>query len=158
MTSDAKSPDEYAAGQSGDRKQAVMQLRAVIKKNLPFGFTETMGYGMIGYVVPLERYPAGYHVNPALPLPFINLASQKNFIAVYHFGLYASPSLLSWFKEAYPRYVKTRLDMGKSCIRFKNTAHIPYELIGELCSKMSVEEWIELYEKNTTPGGSSGKG
>ncbi len=157
MTSDARSPDEYVAGLSGDRKQAVMKLRAVIKKNLPAGFKETMSYGMIGYVVPFERYPAGYHVNPDLPLPFINLASQKKYIAMYHSGLYASPTLLSWFKEAYPRHVNTRLDMGKSCIRFKNTAHIPYELIGELCSKMSVEEWIELYEVNTNRQGTGKK-
>lgn len=158
MTSDAKTPDEYTAALPDERKQAVSQLRAVIKKNLPAGFKETMGYGMIGYVVPLDRYPAGYHCNPELPLPFINLASQKNFIALYHSGMYASQALLSWFTSEYSRHANSKPDMSKSCVRFKNLPHIPFQLIGDLCTKMSVDEWIALYEKNINPKGSTGKG
>lgn len=155
MTSDAKTPDDYIAALPEDRKSAVTRLRAVIRKNLAAGFKETMGYGMIGYVVPLDLYPAGYHCNRELPLPFMNLASQKNAISLYHSGMYASPELLSWFTSEYPRYVKTKLDMGKSCVRFRNMDQIPYELIGELCTKMSVEEWIALYEKNVNPKGAA---
>ena len=108
-----------------------------------------MSYGMLGFVVPHSQYPGGYHCSPELPLPFINLASQKNFVALYHSGIYASKELLDWFVAEYPKYVKTKLDMGKSCVRFKNMETIPYKLIGELCTKMTVNEWITLYEKNT---------
>lgn len=101
---------------------------------------------MPGFVVPHSIYPAGYHVNPKLPLPFINFASQKNFIALYHMGIYSDKGLLEWFINEYPKHSKTRLDMGKSCIRFKNSQNIPYDLIAELSSKMTPEEWIKLYE------------
>jgi Domain of unknown function (DU1801) len=107
-----------------------------------------MSYGMLGYVVPHSVYPDGYHCNPKTPLPFMNLASQKNFIAVYHMGVYAKKELLDWFVLEYPKYCKHKLDMGKSCIRFKKTEDIPYKLIGELTAKMSAEEWIDIYEKN----------
>ena len=146
MRSEAKTPDEYIAEVPDDRKEAMSRLRATIKDNLPPGFKEVMSYGMLGYVVPHELYPAGYHCSPELPLPFMNLASQKNFIAVYHAGIYADPNLLNWFVEEYPKYVSTKLDMGKSCIRFKNVKNIPYDLIGELSTKMTVENWIETYE------------
>ncbi len=102
----------------------------------------------LGYVVPHSLYPAGYHVQPELPLPFINLASQKNFIALYHSGIYADPALMNWFKNEYPIHCKRKLDMGKSCVRFKSMDDIPYELIAELCTKMTPTEWISLYEKN----------
>lgn len=105
-----------------------------------------MSYGMIGYVVPHSVYPAGYHCDPKLPLPFINLASQKNFIALYHMGLYADAELLEWFTAEYPRHSSTKLDMGKSCIRFKKPEAIPYALIGQLAKKMSTDDWIRLYE------------
>ena len=107
-----------------------------------------MGYGMLAYVVPQSIYPDGYHCNPKLPLPFINLASQKNFIALYHSGIYASKELYNWFLAAYPKHCKRKIDMGKSCIRFKNINDIPYDLIGELCAKITVAQWIEQYEKN----------
>ena len=129
-----------------ERKEAVGRLRKIIKSNLPEGFEEVMNYGMIGYVVPHKLYPSGYHCDPTLPLPFMNLASQKNFIAVYHAGIYADPELLNWFIAEYPKHVSTKLDMGKSCIRFKNVQNIPYELIGELSTKMTVEKWINTYE------------
>ena len=147
MQSKATTPKEYIAELPEDRKQAIMKLRDSILKNLPEGFEEEMSYGMIGYVVPHSKYPAGYHVNPELPLPFINIASQKNFIALYHMGIYSDKDLLNWFVSEYPKHVKTKLDMGKSCIRFKNLEHIPYSLIGELVAKMTTEQWISIYEK-----------
>jgi len=139
---------EYIGSLSEDRKTPMQKLREVINKNLPEGFKEQMSYGMIGWVVPHSAYAPGYHCDPKLPLPFLSIASQKNFIAVYHMGMYASPELLNWFTAEYPKYVKTKLDMGKSCIRFKKPEVIPFELIGELASKMTVQGWIELYEKN----------
>ena len=148
MTSDAKTPNEYIASLPDDRKAAIGKLREVILANLPDGFEETMSYGMIGYVVPHSIYPAGYHVDPKLPLPFMNLASQKNNVAIYHSGIYANPDLADWFKKEYGERVSTKLNMGKSCVRIKKMEHIPYDLIGELAAKMTVNDWIELYEKN----------
>jgi hypothetical protein len=119
----------------------------VIKKNLSAGFKEMMGYGMLGFAVPHSKYPAGYHCNPKDPLPFMGIASQKNFIAVYHMGVYASPELLEWFTAAHAKTSPKKLDMGKSCIRYKKPEDIPFELIGELAAKMSADEWIALYEQ-----------
>lgn len=147
MQSTAKTPAEYITELPEERKQPVSRLRETILKNLPEGFEEIMSYGMIGYVVPHSLYPAGYHCNPVLPLPFINIASQKNFIALYHMGIYSDKNLLNWFVSEYPKHVKTKLDMGKSCIRFKNTKEIPYNLIGQLVSRMTVEQWINIYEQ-----------
>ncbi len=129
-----------------DRKEIVSKIREIIEENLPDGFSETISYGMIGYVVPHSIYPGGYHVDPNLPLPFINLASQKNYIALYHSGVYADSELLDWFVGEFPKHTKRKLDMGKSCIRFKYMDDIPYELIGELVRKMSVEQWVKLYD------------
>tara|TARA_R100000935_G_C2833621_1_gene166689 strand:- start:817 stop:1272 length:456 start_codon:yes stop_codon:yes gene_type:complete len=143
----ANSPEEYIEKIPDNHKPAISKLRRVITNNLPAGFQENMSYGMIGYIVPHTLYPMGYHCSPQLPLPFINIASQKNFIAVYHMGIYLNTELLAWFKTEYPKHSNLKLDMGKSCIRFKNPDKIPFELIGELASKLTVEEWIELYEK-----------
>lgn len=140
--------DNYIEQLPEDRKAAMESLRKIFSKNLPDGFQECMSYGMIGYVVPHSIYPAGYHCDAKLPLPFINLASQKSHIAVYHMGIYADPALLAWFQESYSKNVKGKLDMGKSCIRFKKPEQIPYELFAELARKMSVQDWIDLYEKN----------
>ena len=148
MTSDAATPEEYVRNLTEDRKSAISSLRKTIMANLPKGFEEVMSYGMIGYVVPHSLYPGGYHCSPELPLPFINIASQKNFVAFYHSGIYADNSLHDWFVSEYPKYVKTKLDMGKSCVRFKRVELIPYELLGDLCTKMTVDQWIELYESN----------
>jgi uncharacterized protein YdhG (YjbR/CyaY superfamily) len=131
-----------------ERKKVISKLRKTILEHLPNGFEETLSYGMIGYVVPHKIYPEGYHCNPKLPLPFINLASQKNYISLYHLGLYADQKLLNWFIAEYEMSGAGKLDMGKSCIRFKVTVDIPYPLIGKLCSKMSAENWIKLYEKS----------
>jgi uncharacterized protein YdhG (YjbR/CyaY superfamily) len=146
MQSTAIDPQEYLQTLPAEREEAMQMLREVILENLPEGFEERMSYGMIGYVVPHTLYPNGYHCDPKLPLPFLNIASQKNFIAVYHMGIYSNPELLEWFKAEYPKHVKTKLDMGKSCIRFKKTDQIPFELIGELASKLTPQDWIDMYE------------
>ena len=148
MTSTAVTPDEYIDSLPEDRKVAMSELRKVIIKNIPKGFHEEMSYGMIGYVVPHSIYPAGYHCTPKLPLPFLSIASQKNFIAVYNMGMYADEKLLNWFVSEFPKHTTAKLDMGKSCIRFKKPEQIPYKLIGELASKMTVKDWIAIYEKN----------
>ncbi len=148
MQSTATTVNQYLLELPAERKAAVEELRKVIRKNLPGGFEECMNYGMIGYVVPHTLYPGGYHCDPRLPLPFMNIASQKNFIAVYNMGLYASPALMKWFTGAHAAASVKKLDMGKSCIRYKQAADIPYPLIGELASKISVNEWIGIYESN----------
>jgi len=147
MQSKATTPDQYIAELPEERKEAMQKLRTVILKNIPKGFEEAMGYGMMGYMVPHKLYPAGYHCNPELPLPFMGMASQKNFISFYHMGIYADENLLKWFQQEYPKHCKTKLDMGKSCIRFKKPEHIPFDLIGELCKKMTPKQWIDIYEK-----------
>lgn len=147
MKIQADSPDEYINALPEERKEVLSKMREVIRENIPEGFREEMNYGMIGYVVPHDIYPAGYHCDPKLPLPFMNIASQKNFVALYHMGIYANDDLLNWFKEEYSKFTTTKLDMGKSCIRFKKMDQIPYELIGQLATKVSPEQWIEVYEK-----------
>lgn len=146
MQSTATTVDQYIAELPEERKKAIIELRDVIKKNIPKGFREGMGYGMPGFSVPHEIYPAGYHCNPKLPLPFIGFASQKNFIAVYHMGIYADPTLLKWFIEEHAKASPKKLDMGKSCLRYKKPEDIPYKLIGELASKLTPLQWIEMYE------------
>lgn len=147
MQSIAKTPDEYIAGLPDDRKDAISALRKAINDNLPKGFKEGMSYGMIGWVVPLETYPAGYHCDPSQPLPFMSIASQKNHIAIYSMCVYSDNSLMEWFREAWPQYSSKKLDMGKSCIRIKKPNDVPLELIGKLASKVTPQQWIELYEK-----------
>lgn len=148
MQSKATTPEQYIKELPEDRKEAITKLRETVLKNLPKGFKETIGYGMLGYVVPHEIYPAGYHCDPKMPLPFAGIASQKNFIAFYHMGVYADPALLKWFTTEYPKHSTGKLDMGKSCIRFKKPGHIPYKLLGELVKKISVKDWIKTYEEN----------
>ncbi|AEV33098.1 DUF1801 domain-containing protein [Owenweeksia hongkongensis] len=148
MQSKATTPEQYLEELPEDRKEPMLKLRQVILDNLPSGFEECMNYKMLGYVVPHSVYPDGYHCNTKLPLPFMNLASQKNFIAVYHMGIYANPELMEWFTTEYANRVKGKLDMGKSCVRLKKMDQIPYDLFGELASKMTAQEWIDLYEAN----------
>lgn len=146
MQSKAATPDAYIAELPADRKGPMTELRNTVLKNLPKGFVEEMNYGMLGYVVPHSIYPAGYHCDPKLPLPFMAIASQKNFIAFYHMGIYAMPELMEWFTTEFPKHSTAKLDMGKSCIRFKKPEHIPHKLIGQLVKKMSVKDWINCYE------------
>ena len=139
--------EDYFNALPGERREPMETLRTSIRTNLPSGFEEVLNYGLPSWVVPHSLYEAGYHANPELPLPFLGIASQKSHIAVYHMGIYASPSLMDWFVREYPKHCKTKLDMGKSCIRFKKIDDIPHDLVGELCGKMSAREWIELYEE-----------
>ena len=146
MNYKASSPLEYLEQLPPERQEAMSKLRDTINENIADGFTEAMSYGMIGWVVPLSTYPNGYHCKKEEPLPFLSIASQKNFIGVYHMGIYANPELHDWFISEYPKHVKTKLDMGKSCIRLKKMEQIPYELIAELVGKMSLDQWVDIYE------------
>lgn len=146
MQIQANTPEEYVEKLPEDRKEVIQKIRTTVNKVLPKGFKETVGYGMIGWVVPHSIYPSGYHCDPKQPLPFMGVASQKNHIGFYHMGIYANEQLLNWFTENYPKHCKTKLDMGKSCIRFKKPENIPFELISQLVTKMTVEDWIKLYE------------
>ena len=146
MKENINSIEEYLKSLPENRKHIIEKLRNTILSNLPKGFSEEISYGMISYVVPLSIYPKGYHAKKNQPLPFISLASQKNHIALYHMGIYSNQKIEKWFIEEYKKIVPTKLDMGKSCIRFKNMKLIPYELIGELSKKITVEEYIEFYE------------
>ncbi len=148
MTINANSPEEYIDKLPEDRREYFSKLRNVILANLPDGFEECMTYGMIGYIVPYSIYPNGYHCEPKQPLPFLSIASQKNFIALYHSGIYAIPELLDWFVSEYPKHSRRKLDMGKSCVRFKKAEEIPYELIAELVKQINPHRWIEVYEMN----------
>lgn len=139
--------EEYIEAQDTGRQEAINQLVRTIKDHLPEGFEIQMQYNMIGFVVPKTLYPKGYHCAPEEPLPFMHIANQKHFIAVYHMGIYANPELLEWFVSSYEALSIGKLDMGKSCIRFKKIDKIPYDLIGELASKISPESFVELYEK-----------
>jgi len=146
MQSTAVTVDEYLANLPEDRRAVMSDLRKAIKKNIPKGFQEVMGYGMPGWVVPHSMYPDGYHCDPKQPLPFMGFASQKNHIAVYHMCVYSSGDLLDWFRAEWPKHSAKKLDMGKSCIRFKKPVDVPVALIGELASKMTPQQWIEIYE------------
>ena len=146
MTSAAKTVEEYLNNLPEDRKKPMQLLRNTLLKNIPNGFEEGMNYGMIGYYVPHTIYPKGYHCKPADPLPFITFASQKNSINFYHMGIYANKDLYDWFVVEYPKHSTRKLDMGKSCIRFNKFDEIPFELLGELVTKISVSEWIAMYE------------
>jgi hypothetical protein len=147
MHSTAATPEEYIVSLPDDRKHAVSEIRKAILKNLPKGFEEKMGYGMLGYVVPHSLYSKGYHCDPKTPLPFLGLASQKNYISFYHMGLYAGV-MLDWFQEQWKIVSPKKLDMGKCCVRFKKFEDVPLGLIGELCTKMTPQQWIDIYESH----------
>lgn len=146
MKQTGTTPEEIISNAPEERREALTRLRSIIRSNLPEKFQEGISYGMIGYVIPHEIYPAGYHCDPKLPLPFMSFASQKNFIAFYHMGMYSKPELLTWFQEEYKRRTQRKPDMGKSCVRFKKPEDIPFDLIGELVASMSADEWITCYE------------
>ncbi len=147
MQSKATTPEQYLAELPEERRIVMEKLRSVASKKLPKGFNEVISYGMLGYVVPHEIYPNGYHCTPELPLPFFNIASQKNSINIYHMALYGDKQLYDWFVTEYPKHCKSKLDMGKSCVRFNKLDDIPFDLIGELLSRITVEDWIKMYEK-----------
>lgn len=145
MQSKATTPAAYVASLPEEQKGTVQKLRQLINKNLPKGFEEMMSYGMMGWAVPHSLYPGGYHCDPKQPLPFMGLAAQKNSVNLYHMGIYSDPKLLEWFTTSWKKQTTKKLDMGKSCIRFKKAEDIPWDLIGELATKMSPKDWIELY-------------
>ncbi len=144
----AENPEEYTSQINEQQRPAILKLREVINKSIPEGFKESTGYGMMGWCVPHSIFPAGYHCKPTDPLPFAGIAAQKNFIAVYHMGIYAIPELLNWFTAEHAKRSPKRLDMGKSCIRYKKPEDIPYDLIGELFSKLTVKDWVKVYQDN----------
>ncbi len=148
MKANGTTVKEILANVPEERAEAFNRLHQTIIENLPEGFEAAISYGGLGYVVPHSLYPSGYHCKPEEPLPFAGIASQKNSVNLYHMGIYSDPELLKWFTEEYPKHSKRKLDMGKSCIRFKKTEDIPFELIGELMKKMTVQDWVNIYESN----------
>ena len=148
MQAQGQTVEEILNNLPEDRIEPFNRLHTTIVQNLPEGFQAAISYGGLGYVVPHTLYPAGYHCKPAEPLPFAGIASQKGSINLYHMGMYANPELLNWFVAEYPKHCQQKLDMGKSCVRFKKMDQIPFELLGQLVQKMSVEDWISCYESN----------
>ncbi len=148
MKTEGKTVQDILLNIPSDRSEAFNKLHETIVKNLPKGFEPGISYGMLGYVVPHTLYPAGYHCKPSEPLPFASIASQKNTINFYHMGMYADKKLYDWFVTEFPKHTSQKLDIGKSCVRFKKFDDIPYKLIGELMKKMSMKEWVTIYEGN----------
>ncbi len=148
MQSKSTTVEQYLIELPEERKLPMNTLRDIIKYNIPEGFEEVMSYGMIGYVVPHSIYPNGYHCNPKLPLPYINIGSKKNFIILHHLGIYGSKEISNWFVAEYPKYAKHKLDIGKGCVRFKKINEIPFLLIEELIKKISLKKYIAQYEAN----------
>ena len=148
MQSSAATPDEYIAELPDDRKEAISAIRKAINDNIDPGFKERMLYGGICWVVPHELYPLGYHCDPKLPLTFMGLGSQKNYISLGATCLYSEVDELEWFRREWPKHSKKKLDMGKSCIRFKRLDDVPLDLIGQLASRTTPQQWIEIYERS----------
>jgi hypothetical protein len=147
MKNAASTPDEYIASLPDDRKAAVSAIRDAVNSSLPEGFKECIAYGMIGWVVPHEIYPPGYHCNPKLPLGYMNLASKKGHIALHCLSLYGSEKLLAWFQKEWPKHTSYKLDMGKGCVRFKKFDDLPLKLISELAAKLTTQQWIDICEQ-----------
>jgi hypothetical protein len=145
MQSTAATPEAYIAELPEERKAIISALRQAMIENLPMGFQEVMSYGMLGYVIPHALYPSGYHCDSKQPLTFISIASQKNHIAVYHMGIEAC-DLTEWLTTRWAELSTLKLDMGKSCIRFKKPEHVPVILFAELAAKVTPQQWIEKYE------------
>lgn len=141
-----QTPADYIAQLPTDRQKIVEAIANTLSENLPSGFEQVMSYGMIGFVVPHSIFPDGYHCNPKLPLPFINIGSTKTHIAIHHMGLYGSSELLAWFQSEWPKYSSKKLDMGKACVRFKKAEDVPLHLIAELAKKMTVNDWVQTYQ------------
>jgi hypothetical protein len=146
MQSSAKTVKDYLKELPADRREAINAVRGVILANLPKGYEECMSYGMIGYVVPHSIYPKGYQCNPKVPLPFVNLASQKNHMAFYLMCCYGDAKLKAWFEKAWKATGK-KFDMGGGCVRFKTLEDVPLEVIGELVAKLPVDVYIRRIEK-----------
>lgn len=139
--------DEYLQQLPEERREVINKLRKIIKENLPEGFEEKIQYDMISYVVPRETYLAGYHVDPSNELGFMAIGSQKNHVAIYSNAVYMFEDVNEWYLNEYSKHLTTKPDMGKSCLRFKNMNKMPYELIAELCQKITVDEFVKKYEE-----------
>ena len=146
MIKPIKAVDEYVATLPEERRIPMSELRSVILQHLPAGFAEVM-QDIPSYVVPLSIFPQGYHCASNTPLPFMSISSQKNHIALNHFGMYVDQELMQWFVAEYPRHMKGKLDRGKSCVRFKKIDELPYKLIGQLAAQRTVDEWVASYQK-----------
>lgn len=142
VKSTATTVDEYLQELPQDRQEAISTVRKAIQDNLPDGYKETMQYGMIGYVIPLERYPVTYNKQP---LSYVALASQKNYMSVYLMNVYGKADVEDWFNKAYEASGK-KLNMGKSCVRFKKLDDLPLDVIGKAVSLTSVDDYIAIYE------------
>lgn len=145
MKSDASTVKAYLASLPADRRHAIEQIRQVILKNLDPTYEEGVQYGMIGYYVPHSVYPAGYHCDPKQPLPFISLASQKHHMAVYLYCLYQDTTEENWFQKAWAKTGK-KLDMGKSCVRFKKIEDVALDIIGQAVKRVPAKKFIANYE------------
>jgi Domain of unknown function (DU1801) len=146
MKSSATTVEEYLQGLPAERRMAINAVRKVILANLPKGYVECMSYGMIGYVVPHRLYPAGYHCDPKLPLPYANLGSQKNHMVLHLMTVYFHPTTGQWFRKAWQAAGK-KLDMGKCCVRFKKLEDVPLEVIGQIIARVPVKDYIARVEK-----------
>lgn len=146
MKADGDPVKEFLATIPADRTESFNRLHDVIVENLPAGFEAAISYGKLGYVVPHSIYPAGYHCKPSEPLPFAGIALQKKSINLYHMGFYTDPELVAWFLSEYSKHSTQKPDMGKGCVRFRRSDEIPCDLVGELMRKISVKEWVDIYE------------
>jgi uncharacterized protein DUF1801 len=140
--SDARTPDEFVAALPTERRHAISTVREVIRANLPPGYEEGMQYGMIGYYVPLERFPDTYN---GQPLQLAGLASQKGYMSLYLNTVYGDPETERWFRERYAASGK-KLDMGKSCVRFRRLEDLPLDVVGETIARVPVDRYVERYE------------
>ena len=154
MQSKAATIEEYLASLPEERRDALLALRKVIKKNLGKGIEERVQYGMIGYCIPHSVYPAGYHCDPTQPLPYAMLAAQKNHLALYLMSVYLQKEEEEWFRKAWLASGK-KLDMGKSCVRFKGLADVPLDVVGEVIARTSAAQYIERYEAVLARGSSA---
>src|SRR5258708_21802298 len=145
MQSKATTVDQYLAELPDDRREALAAVRRVILKNLDKDYEEGMQYGMIGYYVPHHVYPAGYHCDPRQPLAFATLGSQKNYMSLYLMCVYGSAEHSKWFREAWAKTGK-KLDMGKSCVRFKKLEDLALDVIGEAIRRVPAKKYIEHFE------------
>lgn len=147
MNSNALSVNEYLNELPDSQQGAVQRIYQLALERLPKGFEPIMQYGMISFVVPLSLYPHGYHVRKGTPLPFLAIAAQKNYISVYHLVLYGDLETYNWFTNAYLEHYGKPVDMGKSCLRFKKESDIPFDLLGELFTKWTPAQYIQVYER-----------
>ena len=150
MQSKATTVAAYLKELPDDRRKAIKAIRKEIRAHLPKGYKEGMQYGGIGYFLPHSKYPSGYHCDPNEPLPFAGIASQKNHIGLYLFFVYTSPKLETAFRNDWLK-AKKKLDMGKSCVRFKKIEDVPLDVVGRAFAGVSKDEFVDFYEKSLTP-------